>query len=207
MLSGHFAGTIKLITPRLVMILSDWDWQDPLNDCTFGFNHGFEIRAANGRDLWDVNFSAPRLLRQVRENFTVQTVCLPLDKKPAIGGLLLWKDQGNYLRLDRGRRGSQEISFEGCLKNKDIIIGRGRLSTGRSKRVYLRVEWVGDQVNALCSADGEHWFTLGHAIFPAGDPVQVGLHAIGNIPRHIYHGAYPDGTAILFETFWLWEQA
>jgi hypothetical protein len=31
--------------------------------------------------------------------------------------------------------------------------------------------------------------------------VQVGVHAIGMIDRTIYHGAYPDGTAIRFTSF------
>jgi hypothetical protein len=59
-------------------------------------------------------------------------------------------------------------------------------------------------VNALCSADGECWFTAGHVEFPVADPVEVGLHAIGMIDRTIYPGAYPEGTAICFERFELW---
>jgi hypothetical protein len=34
--------------------------------------------------------------------------------------------------------------------------------------------------------------------------LQIGQHAIGNIDRSIYHGAYPDGTAIRFESFEVW---
>jgi hypothetical protein len=59
-------------------------------------------------------------------------------------------------------------------------------------------------VNALCSVDGVEWFTVGHVEFPDDDPVEVGLHAIGNIDRLIYRGAYPDGAAIQFESFQLW---
>jgi hypothetical protein len=59
-------------------------------------------------------------------------------------------------------------------------------------------------VNALCSPDGERWFTVGHAEFPVEDPVEVGLHAIGSIDRTIYPGAYPEGTAIRFEVFEVW---
>jgi hypothetical protein len=59
-------------------------------------------------------------------------------------------------------------------------------------------------VNALCSADGEAWFTVGGVAFPVEDPVEIGLHAIGNIDRTIYHGAYPEGTAIRFEAFEVW---
>jgi hypothetical protein len=36
------------------------------------------------------------------------------------------------------------------------------------------------------------------------DPVEVGLHAIGMIDRAIYHGAFPEGTAIRFEGFKVW---
>jgi hypothetical protein len=63
---------------------------------------------------------------------------------------------------------------------------------------------MGDQVHAFCSADGERWFTAGAVTFPQ-EPVQVGVFAIGRIDRAVYHGAYPDGTAIRFESFRLWE--
>ncbi len=183
----------------------DWEWQDNFGDCSFTVQNGLEIHAANGRDLWHVNRSAPRILRPVSRNLAVQTVCVPVSGEgPAIGGLLLWKDRENYLRLDRGTAGEDEIFFGGCLGNQDVVIGRGCLPLNASGRVFLRLERLGDQVNALCSADGERWFTVGHVPFPVEDPVQVGLHAIGNIDRTIYHGAYPDGTAVRFESFRLW---
>jgi hypothetical protein len=67
------------------------------------------------------------------------------------------------------------------------------------------LERVGARVNALCSSDEKEWFTVGHIEFPVEDPIQVGLHAIGNIDRTVYPGAYPDGTAIRFESFTVWE--
>jgi hypothetical protein len=118
-----------------------------------------------------------------------------------MGGLLLWKDSENFLRLERGGGGRDAISFGGCLGDEDVIIGRGRLT---SDRVLLRIERTGGRVNALCSPDGEEWFTVGQVEFPVEDPVQIGLHAIGNIDRTIYAGAYPEGTAIRFESFQLW---
>jgi hypothetical protein len=51
------------------------------------------------------------------------------------------------------------------------------------------------------------WFTVGHVEFPVKNPVQIGLHAIGNIERTIYHDAYVEGTAIRFESFTLWDSA
>jgi regulation of enolase protein 1 (concanavalin A-like superfamily) len=118
-----------------------------------------------------------------------------------IGGLLLWKDERNYLRLDRGMWGPDEVSFLGCIDQQDLRIGRGRLP---AERIFLRLERLGARVNALCSADGETWFTAGHVEFSVDDPVEVGLFAIGSIDRMIYPGAYPEGTAIRFESFQLW---
>jgi adenylate cyclase len=180
----------------------DWVWHDPFGDCAFAVENGLQIHAANGRDLWGLNVSAPRLLRAVCGDFAVQAVCHPASvEKPAIGGLLLWKDRRNFLRLDRGTRGRDEISFQACLGNKDVILGRGHLP---AERVLLRLERLASRVNALCSADGREWFTVGHVEFPVEDPLDVGVHAIGSIDRTIYPGAYPEGTAIRFEAFQVW---
>jgi DNA-binding SARP family transcriptional activator len=187
---------------------SGWLWTDLFDDCSFSLHDGLELHAANGRDLWHINLSAPRLLRNAPKNadWAVQTVCRAASAdRPAIGGVLLWKDQENYLRLDRGTAGEREIAFHGCRDNQDLIIGRGRFSTGSSERVFLRIERIADRVNALCSADGVDWFTVGHVDFPVEDPLQIGLHAIGNIDRTIYHDAYADGTAVRFESFTVWE--
>jgi hypothetical protein len=59
-------------------------------------------------------------------------------------------------------------------------------------------------MRALCSADGEDWYSVGEVEFPFDGAIQVGLHAIGMIDRTIYHGAYPNATAIRFESFTLW---
>jgi len=193
---------------------SDWIWHDPFGDGSFQVENGLEIHAANGRDLWQLNLSAPRLLRPAglaepgSGALAVQTACRPASgrgepgvRPPAIGGLLLWKDPKNFLRLDRGDQGAHEISFRGLIQNKELTVGRGRLP---SERVSLRLEWLGDRVKALCSVDEQEWFTVGTVAFPVEGPVEVGLHAIGQIDRTIYPGAHPDGTAIRFETFQLW---
>ena len=207
---------------------ADWVTEDPFGDCSFVVQDGLEIHAANGRDLWINNMSAPRILCPVLAvtnqiegaDFAAQTVCTQVcSEKPAIGGILLWRNRENWLRLDRGTLCSGEISFRGCLGNEDRVIGRGCLpldSAGGSgqirgtqdkpsQRVYLRLERLGRRVNALCSADGEEWFTVGYVEFPDDSPVRVGLYAIGYIDHLVYHGAYPDGTAIRFESFHLWE--
>jgi predicted ATPase/DNA-binding SARP family transcriptional activator/class 3 adenylate cyclase/regulation of enolase protein 1 (concanavalin A-like superfamily) len=196
-------------TLALAQAVENLKWADLFGDCSFRMENGLVIHAANGRDLWHINLSAPRLLRSLEGDFAVQTICVPAsDKKPALGGILLWKDQENYLRLDRGVFGEREILFSGCLENKDVVIGRGRLwaPDNKTAEVSLRLERLGRQVKALCSVDGQVWFIVGQVEFPVEDPVEVGLHAIGNIDRTIYQGAYPEGTAIRFESFQVWQR-
>jgi DNA-binding SARP family transcriptional activator len=191
-------------------LAEDWVWHDPFGDCAYALapQGGLEIRAANLRDLWHVNRSAPRLLRPVpaEGDFAIQTLCGPATvDKPAIGGLLLWKDEENYLRLDRGLRGADDIVLECCVGNRDLALGRGRLQVdGTTKRVFLRLERAGGTVRALCSADGAEWFTLGSMTFPAQGTLWVGLQANGCIDRIIYPGAHPGGTAMRFESFEMW---
>jgi hypothetical protein len=182
----------------------EWTWVDPLGDCAYRVEEGLEIRAANGRDLWFINWSAPRLLRQASGDVVVETVSVPArDDRPAIGGLLLWKDEKNYLRLDRGVAGANEIAFVGCVDNQDVIVGRGHLC-GASDRIVLRLERAGEQVRAFCRVEGGPWYTVGHVAFPVTDPILAGPHAIGLIDRTVYPGAHPDGAAIRFESFRLW---
>jgi hypothetical protein len=189
--------------PSVALMASPGTWRDPFGDGAWlRVPNGLQISAPNGRDLAFMNVSAPRLVQPACDEFAIQTVCGPVSpERPAIGGLLLWKDSQNYLRLDRGTRGPYEISFSGCVSSRDLVIGRGRLP---AEGVFLRLERVGCRVNALCSADGQNWFTVGHVTFAVEDPVEVGLHAIGAINRTIYHGAYPDGTAIRFESCQVW---
>jgi len=183
----------------------DWVWTDVFGDCSYGVHDGLDICAANGRGMWHINRSAPRVLRQTSGDFVVQAACVPaMDDRPAIGGLLLWKDKENYLRLARGILGKQEITFGGCVDDEDVGPGRGSLYEA-SGHVLLRLGRIGDQVKAFCSADGEQWYAVGQVAFPVQDPVQIGVHAIGDIHRAIYPGAYPEGTAIRFESFQMWK--
>jgi DNA-binding SARP family transcriptional activator len=195
-----------------------WAWTDPFGDCLLVFGEpagarrrpiravsqdGLEIHAANGRDLRWLNLSAPRLLRRMAGDFAIETISVPVagtgpgESPPTIGGLLLWGDQENYLRLDRGTRGAGEISFQGCVAIRERVIGRGRMP---AERVYLRLERQGQRVTARCSPDGDAWFSVGHADFHRVQPVEVGVFAVGEIDRTIYPGAYPDGTGIRFES-------
>src|SRR5262249_62084490 len=54
-------------------LAAEWVWHDPLADCSFTVQSSLEIRAANARDLWALNQSAPPLLRPISRDFAVHT--------------------------------------------------------------------------------------------------------------------------------------
>jgi DNA-binding SARP family transcriptional activator len=180
-----------------------WQWLDPFGDCTYILDEGlvshedFVICAANCRDLWANNHSAPRLVRPIAGDCAVQVTCSQaLADRPAIGGILLWHDKANYLCLIWGGLGADQVMLAGALDNRNVVIGRGTLPN--AGRVSLRLERVGDEVRALCSADGQQWYRVGQPKFEGAGPLLMGLHAIGSIDRTIYRGAYQEGTAIRF---------
>ena len=103
-----------------------------------------EVRAANGRDLWWTNVSAPRLVRTFEGNFSLQVTCEPADERtPAIGGLLVWLNERTYLRLDRGSVGRDELVFMGCADGVSMVVGRGRLPGARTFLRLVRTRGAG----------------------------------------------------------------
>ena len=182
-----------------------WEWIDPYQDCFFSLDNGLTIYAANERNFHHINRSAPRLIckEPVNTDFTLQTLCHPFsNEKPAIGGLLLWQNEKNWLCLEFGARGEDEIIFRGFKDNHDLVFGRGQLF---SQKAYLRLEKHGYQVTAYCSPDGSNWYYTGSVGIPTNEPIYPGLHANGHINRMIYPGAYLEGSAIRFEGFVLWQ--
>ena len=136
-------------------------------------------------------------------SFAVQVACSrALADRPALGGLAVWQDPDHFVCLERGSLGPGELSFRGCLGPDDRMIGRGRLA---AERQWLRLEWAGGRVRALCSADGRRWFSLGEIDASFASDLQILLYASGWIDRSYYHGAFPEGGAIHFESFTLWE--
>ena len=176
-----------------------WHWCDPDGGCDFALDHGLTIMSPVARDLLFPLINAPRMMRPVCGDFAAQVRCEPAcTDRPGIGGILLWQNSFNYLRLCIGVRAQDEMSLEGCIDSREVIIGRGRLI---DQPVDLRMERLGDTVRALCSADGQAWLLVGEATLRSVDEEQIGLHAIGFPDRTIYHQPFPDGSAIRFTDF------
>jgi class 3 adenylate cyclase/tetratricopeptide (TPR) repeat protein len=189
----------------LTGISDNWEKIDPYDDCKFTFNGGLTIQAANERNLHHINRSAPRLVYcdAITEDFSIQTKCFPLTiEKPAIGGLLLWQSEVKWVCLEIGAHGPGEIIFRGFKDNQDMVFGRGILKTDG---IYLQFEKQGNQITAFCSPNGKNWLFVGSMHLASNEAVTPGLHGNGHINRMIYPGAYPEGTAICFKNFQLWE--
>jgi predicted ATPase/class 3 adenylate cyclase len=195
----------KILDERFTgQTLPAWTWQNPFDDSKYAVRDGLIVHAANGRDLWRSNQSAPRLVRPVDGDFAAQATAMPgLSDRPSMGGILIWKNDLNYIYLARGLSGEHDLCFMGSTEGQEVILGRGRLA---SDRILLRFEKVDNTVCALCSVDGTEWYLVGKTEFSVDDPVMVGLVAMGDIDRGIYFGAFREGTAIRFESFELWRK-
>jgi len=184
-----------------------WLWVDEFGDCSYRIisGSGLEICSANGRDLWHLNLSAPRLIRRISGDFAAEICISPAsDDKPQIGGLLVWKDKDNFLRFEKGVHGRNEIRLEGYVDGEYRLAGRGILVADEDQEIHLRLKRSGDVFTSYCGTDGENWFTYGKETLPMEDPIQVGIHAIGMINRTIYCGEYKEGTATIFRNFRIW---
>jgi class 3 adenylate cyclase/tetratricopeptide (TPR) repeat protein len=180
---------------------AEWEWVNEFGDAAYRVENALEIEAPNGRDLSEQNASAPRLLRPVGGDFAADATCVRgRADRPAIGGILLWADGDNHLRVEWGARGPHEVSLSGRVEGVTTLVGRGRLE---ADRLHLRLEWREGVARALCSADGRAWKSAGETAFEPTAPVRVGLHAIGQIDRTIHRGEFQHGTAIRFESFTL----
>jgi len=187
---------------------SSWSWLNPLDDCSYRIvetdqgQKGLEISAVNGRDLSGQNLSAPRFIREVTGDFTVQVCILsPSEDKPQLGGLLIWKDESNYLCFCKGDNDRYGFQFYGYLDKKQLMAGRGYLPDENDEKVYLRLERSGDIFSAYVSADGVNWLTCGKLTMSLDDPIQVGIYVHGMINRTVYCGEYREGSATTFREF------
>ena len=178
-------------------MLARWKWCDPYRDGACHIEHGatsaagpaVELVAADGRDLWYINTGAPSLRTDVTGDFALQARCGASARRPlTMGGLLLWCDGANYLRMDWGGLGAGEISFLGWAGGKRRFWGRARTGCGQP---ILRLERSGQQVRALFSEDRRHWLLVGTATLAVDGPWSVGLLGLGMVDRIVSQARPP----------------
>jgi len=160
----------------------EWEWINPTGDSSYNLSSEsgwLELHANSGTDLYADNLgnlNAPRLLREISGNFAVEVkMKAGSGDLPMSGGLLIWKDDKNYIRFERREN---QIGLEGYIHDDFNRFGRGMLT---SDITCLRLERIEDNLRAYCSENGVNWFIAGEVSFSVEDPTQVGIHALGRL--------------------------
>jgi regulation of enolase protein 1 (concanavalin A-like superfamily) len=121
------------------------------------------------------NYDAPRILQPVTGNFEA-TTCVSggFTQSGFRGGLLIWKDTNNYMRLEKW--GTNQVLMYGVLDGV-VSYQQGTLSSNYNP-LYLKLEKSGTTLTGSWSSDGIAWNTVKSYTFNAADPVEVGLFVI-----------------------------
>lgn len=196
---------------------SGWTWTDPLGGGNWeqaGKGQGIVVHAAPGRDLWEANVSAPRLLRAVGGDFGVEAECGAVaPESPAPAELMIWKDDETFARVGVGCNGPDDVMFVVSEGGTARVVGRGFLEVRPGDEevipaeggVCLRLERANGRVKAYCRRSGSEWYGVGEAAFATEDPVEAGVAVLGAVDALAYPGQTPCGTAARFTSLRLFD--
>jgi hypothetical protein len=169
----------------------EWQWHDPTRVSAYSLTEKsghLTLHAGRGLCLRPGdNRNAPRMLLEACGDFALETKMHgDWDERYEVGsgGLLVWQDTLNFVRLEKFTMNSQHhgsIECEAWTGGQYRSLGRGLL---RGSVFYLRLERTGDRFTGLCSADGSHWLTCGQAIIPMKDPLRLGVAALNGMVTH-----------------------
>jgi RNA polymerase sigma factor (sigma-70 family) len=168
---------------------------DPNGDCTITIEGGALTidMPATPHDLSAEirRLGAPRVLQMVEGDFTVQVkVCAALRPTPPgtvpgrlpyqAGGLLVWSNRNQYIRLERAaiqRDGAAQsgVAFE--LREKGQLGAAHWVAFGEQD-AHLRLQRRGQQFLGSVSADGQQWTALPSLTLPLPAKVRVGVAAV-----------------------------
>jgi regulation of enolase protein 1 (concanavalin A-like superfamily) len=167
---------------------------DPDGDCKFaaqpvvtitvpGSNHDLVLKPPY------VTQNAPRVLDEVKGDFrlAVKIAKFPTPKADSsannqisyVGaGVLVWKDDRNYVRLERaseGNAGSHYAFLEGFLDGKEVCSEQRGVE---DKDTYLSVTRQGNNFTFAASADGSEWTKLKTLELKLPEQLKAGVAAI-----------------------------
>jgi regulation of enolase protein 1 (concanavalin A-like superfamily) len=185
-------------------ILKGWGEPiDPDGDCDFKLADGrltikvpapSAPRKGHGLEAEAKALNAPRVLREIEGDFIadlkVGGTLKPFGPSanprvfPFVGaGLLLWSDEGNFLRLERAAidRNGQLISYALFQERRDSRLmppdGGKMVPDGP---ILLRLERHGDQFSAQVSSDGMAWIAFPPRIIKLPAKLKLGVAAISS---------------------------
>jgi regulation of enolase protein 1 (concanavalin A-like superfamily) len=183
--------------------LTDWgEPVDPDHDCAFGLQNGrLHIQVPGSyhdlsTELGTLN--APRLLREVEGDFSAGVIVLGNQPSETRGvskkrlpfqgaGLLIWQDDKNYIRLERGhaytRLGEWLCYPNWEARSRGNYVRRGILNEGKlqeDRPVSLRVVRTGDVFQGYYRQDASEWIELPAITMDTEKKLRVGVCTIQN---------------------------
>ena len=172
----------------------NWEWIDPdeaRNPSPHNVKSGvLQITVPTGKDFFGDNRSAPRYLKSIHGDFQIETRVRFLPKENYQGaGILIFRDDNNYLRFERayGGMGGGGEGIRLDVREAGIhrpIVEPGEIQTD-SSRVELRVIRSGGQFAAYYRVDeNSEWREAG--VYDADYPetLRVGILAV-NTAREV----------------------
>lgn len=165
---------------------SGWRWLDPdsnYNPTPYDTKSGvLHIDVPTGKDLYGETRTAPQLLKAVTGDFEIETRVKfdPQDSYQG-AGLLIFRNDNNYIRLERGFGGvgsdSSGIRFD---KREDEIfepIATPEKFPTNAKTVELKIRRTGREFTAFWREPNKEWKEVGKYTSGYPETVQAGLIA------------------------------
>lgn len=178
-----------------------WQWMSE-GDATIQVTNGaLAITTPVGHDLYVGKTNAPKLLQSLPEKLMMETYLkfAPIHTYQG-AGLLIWQDEKNFVRLERGYGDVGAIIFEKEIngsheKMSGPFSGDGKPIPTTADQVILRLQRDGNQVNAWWQdvAAKTSWQVVGSTTFTFSASAQIGL-AVVNQPQG--SGTDPGSTPI-----------
>jgi regulation of enolase protein 1 (concanavalin A-like superfamily) len=116
-------------------------------------------------------------MTSVTGDYVAQTRVEAGERSNILAGLLLWRDEQNFIRLELETHTSERlvVHLDACVAGRYWGVGWGPCPR---RPLWLRLERDGEEIRGLCSVDGENWLTCGSLQLPVGEREQIGLSAI-----------------------------
>lgn len=179
---------------------------DPAGDAKFAIT-GLQLTVTAGPGLRGLNplaglDSAPRTLKPVTGDFELKVRivadAIPAGSSPASsaythsggGGLILWADEANHLRLSRSQYDpasdsglATSYNFRGAAGGQAVSEQTTQLPEADRRPVTLRLTRAGSKVSAAYSHDDARWTPFEPVELSLPDAVKVGVYVAHNFNK------------------------
>lgn len=161
-----------------------WEIVDPEKENPSGFEieEGIlKLKIPSGKDLYGENLTAPRLLKTVSGNFEIETRVKFLPTEDNQGaGLLIFRNDNNYLRLERGYGGAgggeNGIRFERREDETYESVAKQDKFPTAAPEVELKFRRLGKEFTAFWREAGKsEWIEVGKVSSDFPEILKVGL--------------------------------